>query len=311
MSIVRNTGPAIVQLNGVSYYFKTGLKIQVKRNNVNIDVDAFGTIAKAQSGTVVTLTGTPAGAIRAADLAATFPYTPRMIGSSVFGSTDAPLIVQTITDGQQITWSRGAITKHPGILLSATKGTLYKGDMTFTCLMASTFTPTSTTAFKSIATAAFTDTTFDPQTVRMAQYIATWGTSSPYNSMFAQDGFDITFDLKTDNIEVDGLGVIDMTIKSMEGMVKFKPASLTEAQIDTLVDLQGTGGLVPGAVLADSGHNLVIASSLLTVTMIQTGATDYDLLYQSGKLRAGEVAFVNSLTFTTGVPNPIFTFAIP
>jgi hypothetical protein len=68
---------------------------------------------------------------------------------------------------------------------------------------------------------------------------------------------------------------------------------------------------VGGGRVADSGHNLVIASSLLTVTMTQTGATDYDLLYQSGKLRAGEVAFVNSLTFTTGVPNPIFTFAIP
>ena len=48
MSIpLRIHGPAIIIFNGVSYYFKTGLKGSIKRNRAKIEVDAFG-----QSGVV-------------------------------------------------------------------------------------------------------------------------------------------------------------------------------------------------------------------------------------------------------------------
>jgi hypothetical protein len=44
--------------------------------------------------------------------------------------------------------------------------------------------------------------------------------------------------------------------------------------------------------------------------MKMAGAVDYDLMYATGKLRAGEVAFGSATTFTDGAPNPIFTFAV-
>jgi hypothetical protein len=312
MSIpLRIHGPAIVQFNGVSYYFKTGLKVAVKSRAVNIDTDAFGVIAKAKADIVVELTGTPVGQIDSTSLTGQWPYVPANIGASVFGASDVPLIVQTINDGQQITWSRGAITKYPSVLLSATKGTIYKGDITFSCLQASSFTPTSTTAWKSIASEAFADTTFAGSKVRMAQYVAAWGSSSPYSAMLAQEGFELTPAIKCENIVDDNFGVIDMVLKSMEGSVKFKPSSLTEAQIDTLIELQGSSAMLQGAVPADTGHNLVITSSLLVATLVQAGAVDYDLMYATGKLRAGEVMFNNVMTFTSGAPNAIFTFAIP
>ena len=123
-----------------------------------------------------------------------------MIGQSIFGSNDTPLVVQTINDGATITWSRGAICKYAPVLLSATQGTLYRGDMTFACLMASDFNLTSATAWKSIASNGFADTTFDPSKVRMAQYTAAWGSAPPYNVMISEDGFLLTPVIATENI---------------------------------------------------------------------------------------------------------------
>jgi hypothetical protein len=304
-------GPAVVIFNGVTYYFKSGLKVSVKRTRAKIEVDAFGQIAEVAKDCIVEFTGTPSGSIRAADLAAQMPYLPSQIGQSIFGTADVPLVVQTINDGSSILWQRGAISKYAPILLSAAHGTIYKGDMTFCCLMASSFTPTAGPAWKNITSSAFTDTTFDSSKVRMAQYAAAWGAEAPYNSMLSQDGFLLSPIVTTENIPVDNYGIIDIALKSVTGIAQFKPANLTEAQIDTLIALQGSDAMLPGQAIGDGGNDLVISSNLLTATMKMAGAVDYQLLYATGKLRAGEVAFGAATTFTNGAPNPIFTFSIP
>jgi hypothetical protein len=234
-----------------------------------------------------------------------------MIGQSIFGASDTPLVVQTVNDGATITWSRGAISKYAPILLSATQGTLFKGDMTFACLMASNFNITSATAWKAITASAFADTTFDSSKVRMAQYTAAWGSTSPYNAMISEEGFTLTPAIVTEKISVDNYGIIDMALKSVTGTAQFKPANLTEAQIDTLIELQGSAAMLPGAAIGDAGNDLVISSNLLVATLKQAGAVDYELMYATGKLRAGEVAFGAATTFTSGAPNPVITFSIP
>jgi hypothetical protein len=312
MSIpLRIHGPAIITFNGVSYYFKDGLKGAIKRARAKIEVDAFGQIAEIAKDCVVEFSGTPAGSIRAADLAGQMPYTPSQIGQSIFGVTDTPLVVQTINDGSAITWSRGAISKYAPILLSATHGTLYSGDMGFSCLMASSFTPTSSAAWKNIASNAFDDTSFDPSKVRMAQYTASWGTAAPYNSMISESGFTLTPAIVTEPVAVDNYGIIDMVLKSATAAAQFKPANLTEAQIDTLIALQGSSAWLPGQAIGDGGNDLVISSNLLVATLKRAGAVDYNLLYATGKLRAGEVAFGAAATFTNGAANPLVIFTIP
>jgi hypothetical protein len=183
--------------------------------------------------------------------------------------------------------------------------------MTFSCLMASNFTPTAPSAWKTISASAFADTTFDSSKVRMAQYTAAWGSAPPYNAMISQDGFTLTPAIATESISADNYGIIDMALKSVTGTAHFKPANLTEAQIDTLVALQGGGAMAPGQAIGDGGHDLVITSGRLVATLKMAAAVDYRLMYATGKLRAGDVAFAAATTFTGGTPNPIFTFTIP
>jgi hypothetical protein len=308
---LRIHGPAVILFNGVTYYFKAGLTVSLKRTRAEIAVDAFGRIAEAARETVVEFTGVPAGMIRAADLAGQMPYLPTQIGQSIFGTVDKPLVIQTINDGARITWARGAISKYAPILLSATRGTLYSGEVTFACLMASSYSLTDAAAWKSVGSAAFADTTFDASKVRMAQYTAAWGAAAPYNSMIAEDGFVVLPQITTSPIHVDNYGVIDITLKSAGASVHFKPANLTEAQLDGLVALQGAGALLPGAALGDAGQDLVISSNLLNVTLKQAAAADYELAYSTGRLRAGNVTFAAATTFSNGVPNPVLTFSVP
>ena len=145
----------------------------------------------------------------------------------------------------------------------------------------------------------------------MAQYTAAWGSAAPYNSMISQDGFTLTPSIVTQPISVDNYGIIDLAIKSLTATVQFKPANLTESQLDTLIQLQGSSALLPGQLFGDSGNDLVISSNLLVATLKQAAPVDYDLMYSTGKLRAGEVAFTAATTFTNGAPNPLLTFSIP
>ena len=311
MSIpLRILGPAIVRFKGVSYYFKAGLKGAVKRTLARISVDAFGEIAEVARDCVVEFSGTPAGAIRAADLAGQMPYLPCEIGQSIFGRRDSPLVIQTLNDGAAITWRRGAISRYAPMLLSAARGTIYRGDMTFSCLMASDFNPGAPGEWKCIGQSAYDDASFDPATVRPAEYVAAWGGAPPYNCMIAQDGFLLTPRIATENISVDNYGIIDMALKCVSGSVSFKPANLTEAQLDALIGLQGGAALIPGKVIGDGGNDLIIASNLLVATLKRAGAVEYGLMYATGALRAGEVAFGAATTFSGGTPQPIFTFAV-
>ena len=307
---LRNTGPAIVTYNGVSWYFKSGLEYEVVASTSPIQTDAFGEIAKVFKDRMIKLSGTPVGVIRSGDIAGQMPFQPANIGASIFGATDTTLTVQTINDGQAITWTRGAIGKYAPMLLSATKGTIYSGNMEFYCLMASTFTLTGASAWNSITSAAFADTTFDQSKVRMGQYVAAWGSTSPFNSMIAEEGFTFTPELSVKPLNVDNYGIIDYIVDSVTCSASFKAANLSEANVETMLALQGSGAMVPGAAIGDGGNSLIITGPHLVATMPGAAPFSSKTPFGKGKLRYGELKFASVTTFTSGVPNAVFSFTV-
>src|SRR5215813_4439638 len=160
---LRITGPAVVVFNGFTYYFQDGLKGALKRDTAAITVDTFGEIAKVSERFVVEFSGRPAGLLNAAYLGSMFPDARGNHGKSVFGATDLPLIIWALhpfdgSDLNKVTWARGAISKPPSILLSATKGQIVQGEMTFTALMASDFDMVAPDAWYTAINAAYTGT---------------------------------------------------------------------------------------------------------------------------------------------------------
>ncbi len=307
--------------NGVTYYFQDGLKGSLKRNTANIVVDNFGEIAQIAKDMIVEFTGKPAGRLDAAYLGSMFPDARNKHGSSIFGSTDLPLIIWAQhpfngSDLNKVTWKRGAISKSPTILCTATRGQIIGGEITFTVLMASDFILTAASAWYSAVNAAFTADTLDIDEIRYGRYTAALGSrSSPYDSMLAIDGFNIEATFATKDIEVDNYGVIDRVYdaSSYTATCKFKPANLLKAEVDSLIQLQDTTALLPGDVIGGSNEDLVISSDAFIVTLSNCGALGSEDLYQTGVLQRGEVMFVNALHRTgsgSGATiDPALTFA--
>ena len=309
------TGPAILQWNGKSYYSKAGIKAEFKRETFKIETDFDGQIDERAKSQMTELTFQPDGQI--SNLNKYFPYSVGQIGSSIFGATALPLVIQTkfggaSNTGQTITYPRAAVSKLPQLRLKSTD-TLF-GEMTFTALGVPTVQPTGASAWQVIADAAFGDTTFDETAIITDTYSAAYG-SAPYNALGSMAGFEIDLTLATENILADDFGLVDMILKSLTASAKFAPSNLTEAQLYTLLANQGSGYISPGQSLSKSNTNLVItgsgnAAKTLTVTLNSAGPKDAGFMYSTGKHRFDAIAFTSKRTWTSGAPNALFTLAI-
>jgi len=320
---LRITGPAVVVFNGQTYYFQDGLRGSLKGNTANITVDNFGAIAAVHTDFIVEFTGRPAGLLNAAYLGSMFPDARNKHGSSVFGSTDLPLIVWAQhpfngSDLNKVTWARGAISKSPTLLCSATKGQIIGGEMSFTALMASDFDMTAADAWYTAVNAAFSGGALDISLIRYARYTGALGVrTAPYDAMLAIDGFVLEATFATKDITVDNFGIIDRVYdaNSYVASCKFKPANMTKAEVDTLIRIQDTTALLPGDVIGGGNEDLVISSAAFTVTLKNCDAASSEDLYQTGVLQRGEVMFINAAKFLgsgTGITvDPALVFTDP
>jgi hypothetical protein len=131
--------------------------------------------------------------------------------------------------------------------------------------------------------------------------------------MTAQEGFTVDIEQQVDPLKDDNIGLADMFLKGLSASCSFVPSNLTEAQVYTLLNLQGTGALTPGRNI-DGGAttDLVITGddgvNTVAFTLNKPGFKDAALAYKAATLRTGEIMAVASRTFTSGAINPLFTF---
>jgi hypothetical protein len=311
------TGPAIITIaSKPAFFFEQGLKAQNKDETVKVTSDFFGEVDVVLKSRMVTFSGKPVGMVSSSILSALFPNLATGIGTSLMTGTDVHLVVSTLA-GQAITWQRIGITKMPNIILSASAPNIFDGEMEITALGAATTSsqtlPTNTSHWNSIASTAFSDTSFDTTKFPRYRYLGAWG-SSPYDAMTAQSGFKIDFAQKNVMIPDDNVGIADIILQDIVPSCKFTPSNLTEAQIWTMINLQGAAAAQPGDSLA-SATDLVISgtnagANSLTFTLKKAGFTNANTLYQTGKLRAGEIMAVVKRGFTSGVPDAPFSFTL-
>jgi hypothetical protein len=308
-------GPAIITWNGKSFYSKAGIKAAFKRDTFTVETDFDGQIDERAKTQLTEITFQPDGQV--ANLNKYFPYSVSQIGSSIFGASALPLVIQTkfggaSNTGQTITYPRAAVSKLPQLRLKPTD-TLF-GEMTFTCLGVPTVQPTGASAWQAIADAAFADTTFDETAIITDTYSAAYG-SSPYNVIGSMAGFEIDIAMATENILADDFGIVDMMLTSLIATAKFAPSNLTEAQLYTLLANQNSGYVQPGQSLAKNNTNLVITGSgngakTLTVTINNAGPKQAGFMYSASKHRFDAVEFTSKRTWTSGAANALFTLAV-
>jgi len=251
-NIVR--GPAIVTMGGQSFYSKEDIKITYDVETFPITSSIFGKSTERVSDLMARISFTPVGQWTTNLLAQMYPHTNPTIGASLFGSTDTPVAVWPISGTERITFTSGAVTKMPGLIMSATE-TSFK-EMEITCVLKNNAARSAVDALYTIANATFTDNTFNLAQIMTVPYTVSLASlTSPWNSIMTEAGVEIDFDFQTAPVKVNSLGTVDMSVAGLDISVKMKPLGMSVADVLTRLRIQGAGTAI-GGDLSASGNNL-------------------------------------------------------
>lgn len=299
-------GPAYITRNAYAYYTEGDVVIHYHHETWEPKTALFGDLGERLKSKHITVSFTPAGMYTAATAAKYWPYVGTDVGKSILSVNNIVVVPQV---GNQVTINgKTGISKLPQATLHSGK-TLW-GAMEFIAVGDVTLVQDNAAARQTIAATAYTDITFDETKIISPRYNVAYGIA-PYDVMEPDEaGVVVTPEVKLNmNLKSANHGLIDVALDSLGAAAKFKPINLTEAQIATLINLQGVGiSTLPGDSIG-TATSLVITGTGISLTLLQMGAKDASLVYGTGKFRQGEIAFVNKLKVTIGVPQTPWVLA--
>lgn len=291
-------GPAVLTYDAASIFSTDDIAVRWITDYFDVNSSAFGRLKRRVQARRIEIELTPA---MWTDLAKLFPYATKNIGDAIFGATDKALVI-TPRNGAPITFDNAAITRLPGITLSANKAILRP--MTFTCLCANSASPATAANWFSFGVVG-TDvalTGFDLTKVYNDLYSLAFNTVT-YRS---EEGFTLEFNLSLDPDLVDGDGIVNYRIRELEATLRFTPALKTEAEYATLLGWDGKGiGSDPTAANAVISGTAV-GSPVVTLTnaMVAEGGVRY-----GAANRLGEVQLQSIRTISANVLSALWSFS--
>lgn len=297
-------GPAIATFQGSSFYFKDSLTVAPQVETFMVGADLHGDIDERLKSISWKISGTPCGAVNEDQLNVLLQIPT--VGRSLIETGNESLVIHSI-NGDKLTYHRACITGLPQLRLRPTETLL--GPVEWTAIGKAATQPTDAAYFRTLASASFTDTTFDESEILTARYIATWG-ASPFNAMTSLNGFTVDFTLGVTPISADDFGVVDLICSGIGAKASFAPASLTQANLDTLGRFQNTGALLPGESFAKGGTNLVIASDVFQITLSKCGPKVPGSKYAVGSHRHDVLEWATKQTWTNGTRNALWTVEV-
>ncbi len=296
MAIDRTTillGPCIIQFGGATFYAKDAVKAVTQFETFDISTSAHGKVDERVKEIKTEITFTPGGEWDAAALSVLWPITNPVVGTSLLGASDVPVVIHPLNGKEKITYAAGYISKWPDIELSSVKTPI--GSVTITCVGKNNTDWSAADKRDTIADAAFSDSSWSTSNVKTVVYTAAIaGQSAPWNAIKLKDGAKISFALKAKEIMTDDDGIVDVILQGLDISVKFAPVNPTLAQVMTLLKRQGSG-VARGMSMAASAANITFTgagsgSPLVTVNSVALKRAPHG--YGFDDLRHGELEFV-------------------
>lgn len=292
-TIVR--GPCKITYDTQTFYSKGGVSLTMTNSTFDKETDAYGIVNKAKTDFQVVVEFEPVGEIEA--LTVLFPYGNTTIGSSIYGSTDKPLVITAADATYTIT--NAAVTQMPTIRCTANNTAF--GSVQFTGIIDKSGNPNALADYYSVGAGASIGATFDASKIVTAPYTATLGSLNFYS----EAGFEIGFDLSLNPVTVDGMGTVDMSLQNLGVNITCIPTGIAENSFDTYF-----GSL-------DVGEDLATAS--LDISTTTTGGLNFDCpavqiidlqkRFSPTDNRLGQLTLAARRNFATGVPSALFTVA--
>lgn len=301
-------GPCIAKLDGATYYTEKDIKLTVTKSVKPRDPKgSFGSKFDATlTDVVVDVEIQPS---MWANLSKMFAILALLPGQRVFGGTDKPLVIQSITEGLEYTFSRAAVLEPPKLGLGIKKDLL--GSMKIKCLHASATALSGANSIVALATSvAFTDTSFDRTKLFDVPFGVTYGDGTILSACDTEDGVEVDWDLDSKPLESDQMGIYDYKLAGAGAKASCMLAGITAAQYLSLQALQGTG-VRRGAKLSTLGADLVIAglnSGEPSVTLAQCYVGNSGMQGDVEKNLIAKTEFVTTRVLTDGALASLVTF---
>ncbi len=286
-------GPGTVTFDGCTFYDKDGISAEIDSATADVESSLSGRLDVIKTDQIGKVTLTPVGNLSDDILAVLFPTWMRtpVIGQSVFGETDKPLVVSSLA-GAKVTFACAALTKCPELRLSPVQTAL--GSCEFTALLPNGKLPDDATAkLYTTASAAYSGGVPPRSGLTGCHYAGTFGSLSIPDT---QDGWTVSVEPQLTAVTTDSQGTIDYTLTGMSVTARCTPLGLSEAQIlAALPVLKGRGSSIAGT------SDLTIASSNgLTVTLKNAALVAGPLNWGATALRAGEIGFTANVDTSSG-----------
>lgn len=301
-------GPAVIRFPGspvVDVITEGDIQEKIVRETWSPRNSLHGEFDTRLKGQHVELSFAPAGDLVGLNKCGIPTYGPSDIGKSIMQSTG--ITIATV-GGEQIAYSRWALTKPSTIRLGASVTLL--GDCTIACLHKNNSTLIAADALNAVTTAALTTNyagNYDPVTRR---WTAAFGTVT----MSIEGSVEISIVPEVEIKSVDAFGPVDIYLKSLRVTAKFKPVNLTEADVYSLLAVQGANAILPGESLAKAGNSLVItelaAATPKSATLFAAGIDTGGLAYGDVTNRNGEMTFITRHRFTGAAPQALWAFSL-
>lgn len=290
-------GPGEVSWDGVTLKSEGDIMLTMNNDLFDVTTSGFGRLDRRRQDLQIEVTLTPK---EWDDLGKLFPYATLQIGQSIYGATDKPLTIKT-RNGRGWVVANAAITSLPDITLSANQAIL--GQVTFTGIIANNSDPADIESYLVSEDDPGALTAVDLGKIPNGLYTASWG--SVLQNFHSEAGFNLSFDLGTEDVEVDGAGTVDKVLTNMEATATVVPVGPTAQQIvDILGDEIAIGQAPPK-------HDLVITggrAGMPVVTLKNTLAQQSQGRTGSSVKRIGEVQFVSVRTVASGLLEALWTF---
>jgi len=220
-------------------------------------------------------------------------------GARIIGAANRAVTVNG-SDAQGFTFTRAVLTKMPDVYMGLGKG-LY-GECEWTAFIGHGKALVDVDAFYATNTTAWSASDF-PTSHQEQMCTAAWGAVTGFTSLFAEEGFQLTHELKLDEVK-QGNVTVDFKVNGYRGMIDFLPQQPTTAQLLTALSFQGASAGI-GVRRSANKADLVVAGSGISVTLEDASPRTGEFVFDNKLNRHGNFKFVTAAT----EPGTRLTFA--
>jgi hypothetical protein len=307
------SGAPKVTWNSGTFWTRAGLMLPLKHTLVDQVSSMYGRVTKTRGGRMIEINLPLYGFWT--QLSTIFPsyilgFVP---GARMFGSSDLPMTI-IAKNGDQIVLNNVQLVGISDLKLKANEQ-IFSGNFKFVALIANTTAPTANNAYYTLTTGAtYAEGNFPQSNFKSLAWTGAWGSRTGFTNILTQDGWDISWEIKTTPDVVDGIGPVDMFIDQFWAKAKCIPVGPTLDQLMGVgtdvggIDFQGTNAAV-GADIAADADNLVLTDGTSTLTLTKAALVETGLVFEPSKKRTAATVWESTLGFTTGAPNAMVTVA--